>query len=362
MRSTQLIVNLKSIINNINEIKKYLGPNIKIMPIVKSYGYGSHINYCPEILNQFDYVGVALLDEAIELRKNGYKKDILILYPLSKEEFEISKKYDFILNGCNIFDIIGNQDKVRIHIEIETGMGRTGIQLKDIDEYIKKLKKYEDILVDGIFTHLSSNNDTDFSFKQIKLFEKAIKKINYNGIPLKNIHVSSSGGLKYLKYCNNFQYNMVRIGILIYGYYPNDSLKDVFHLEPSMVLKTKVSFLKTIEKGETVGYNKDFIAKRRTVVATIPFGFSDGLLPLETGEPYVIIGKNKAKIIGICMDNMMLDVTDIPSIHIGQDVYIWNNKKLTVEQIGTWCNDISNYEVLCSISERVPRVLKKSRK
>ncbi len=356
MRTTQLIVNLKSIKHNINEIKKYLGSDINIMPIVKSFAYGTHLNYCPEILNEFEYIGVAYLDEAIELRSNGYNNNILILYPLSKEEFEISKKYDFILNGSNIFDLTDNRTKVRVHTEIETGMGRTGLQLINIDEYIDNLKKNNNILIDGIFTHLSTSSDNDFSLKQINLFEQSIKKFNNNGIYPKNIHVCSSGGLKYYR---DYLYNMVRIGLLIYGYYPNDSLKEEIKLEPSMVLKTNISFLKTIEQGETVGYNKNFVAERKTVVATIPFGFGDGLLTLETGEPYVIVGSNKAKIIGICMDNMMLDVTDIPNVELGQEVFIWDNDKLKIEQLGIWCNDICNYEVMSSISERVPRVLKR---
>lgn len=356
MRSTQLIVNLKSIKNNINELKKYLGNDINIMPIVKSFGYGSHLNSCPEILNEFDYVGVAYLDEAIQLRNNGYNNNVLILYPLSKDEFEISKKYDFILNGSNIFDLVDSYTKVRIHTEIETGMGRTGLQLANIDEYLLNLKNNDNILVDGMFTHLSTNSDRDFSLKQINLFEQAVKKFNDSGIYPKNIHTCSSGGLKYY---HDYLYNMVRIGLLIYGYYPNDSLKSEIKLEPSMVLKTNISFLKSIEQGETVGYNKNFVAKRKTTVATIPFGFGDGLLTLETGEPYVIINSCKTKIIGICMDNMMLDVTDIPNVELGQEVYIWDNDKLTIEQIGIWCNDICNYEVMSSISERVPRVLKR---
>ncbi len=356
MRTTQLIVDLKNIKHNIEEIKKYLGKGINIMPIVKSFGYGTYLNYCETILNKFNYVGVALLDEAIELRKNGYKNNILILYPLSKEEFSISKNYDFILNGSNIFDIIDSKSKVQVHIEIETGMGRTGLQLKNIDEYICKLKENKNIKVDGIYTHLSSNTDKTFSLNQIKLFKEAIKIFNDNGIFPRNIHFCSSGGLKFYK---DYIDNMVRIGILIYGYYPNDSLKDVLDLKPSTKLVTKISFLKTIEKGESVGYNQNFIAKRKTVVATIPFGFADGLLTLDTGEPYVIIEKEKAKIIGICMDNMMIDVTDIPNVKLGQQVYIWDNDNLTVEKIGTWCNNICNYEVLSSISSRVPRVLKK---
>ena len=356
MRSTQLIVDLNSIEHNIREVKKYLRSDINIMPIVKSFGYGSHIHTCPDILNQFDYVGVAYLDEAIQLRKNGYKNNILILYPLSKEEFEISKKYNFILNGSNIFSLIDDETQVKIHLEIDTGMGRTGIPLCEVDDYIGNLRLVNNVTIDGIFTHLSTNSDIDFSLKQITLFEQALQKFKDNNIYLKNIHICSSGGLRYY---HNQLYNMVRIGILLYGYYPNDSLKELIDLRPSMKLKTNISFLKTIKQGDTVGYNKNFIADDDTIVATIPFGFGDGLLTLETGEPYVIIKGCKAKIIGICMDNMMLDVTNIPDVMIGDEVYIWDNDKLTVEQLGIWCNDICNYEVISSISERVPRVLKR---
>lgn len=356
MRSTQLIVNLKNIKHNIEEIKNYLGNSINIMLVVKSYGYGSHLNECPEILNEFDYVGVAYLDEAIQLRKNGYKKEILILYPLSKNEFEISKKYDFILNGSNIFELINDNSIIKVHTEIETGMGRTGLQICNLENYINKLKDNENIILDGLFTHLSTNSDYDFSTKQIDLFEHAIKMFYKENILPRNIHMSSSGGLRYYK--NNL-YNMVRIGLLIYGYYPNDSLKDIINLKPSMVLKTNISFLKTIDINETVGYNKNFIANRKTIVATIPFGFADGLLTLEVGKPYVIVNGKPAKIIGICMDNMMLDVTEIPDVKLEQEVYIWDNCNLKIEEIGEWCNGICNYEVISSISERVPRVLKR---
>lgn len=355
MRSTQLIVNVNSIENNIKKIKDYL-PNTKIMPIVKANGYGTFLNHCPDILNEFDYVGVALLDEAIELRKNGYKNKILILYPLSKEEYEESKKYDFILNGSNIFDICDNKKEIKVHTEIETGMGRTGLQEKEFNKYIINLKTYKNIQVDGLFTHLSTNSDETFSLKQIDRFNRSIEEFKNNGINLNNIHLSSSGGLKYH---NPDLYNMVRIGLLIYGYYPNNSLKGVLDLEPSMVLKSNISYLKTIEKGDTVGYNKNFIAEDKTTVATIPFGFADGLLTLETGEPYVIVNGQKAKIIGICMDNMMLDVTGIEDIKVGKEVYIWDNDKLTMDEIGEWCNGICNYEVMSSISTRVPRVLRR---
>jgi len=355
MRNTQLIVNINSIESNIRKIKEYL-PDTKIMPIVKANGYGTFLNHCPDILNEFEYVGVALLDEAIELRKNGYKNKILILYPLSQDEFEESKRYDFILNGSNIFDICDSKREVQVHTEIETGMGRTGIQEKDIDKYIINLKKHKNIQIDGLFTHLSTNSDEKFSLKQIDLFNRSIEEFKSNDINPNNIHLSSSGGLKYH---NPNLYNMVRIGLLIYGYYPNNNLKGILDLEPSMVLKSNISYLKTIEKGDTVGYNQNFIAEKKTNVATIPFGFADGLLTLETGEPYVIVNGQKAKIIGICMDNMMLDVTNIEDVKVGQEVYIWDNDKLNIDEVGKWCNGICNYEVMSSISTRVPRVLRR---
>lgn len=355
MRNTQLIVNINSIESNIRKIKEYL-PDTKIMPIVKANGYGTFLNHCPDILNEFEYVGVALLDEAIELRKNGYKNKILILYPLSQDEFEESKRYDFILNGSNIFDICDSKREVQVHTEIETGMGRTGLQEKEFNKYIINLKTYKNIQVDGLFTHLSTNSDETFSLKQIDRFNRSIEEFKSNGINPNNIHLSSSGGLKYH---NPDLYNMVRIGLLIYGYYPNNNLKGILDLEPSMVLKSNISYLKTIEKGDTVGYNKNFIAEDKTTVATIPFGFADGLLTLETGEPYVIVNGQKAKIIGICMDNMMLDVTNIENIKVGKEVYIWDNDKLNIDEVGKWCNGICNYEVMSSISTRVPRVLRR---
>ena len=266
----------------------------------------------------------------------------------------MSKTYDFIINGCNIF-LFDDISKTKIHVEIDTGMGRTGIQINDVDNYISKLKKNDSIIVDGIFTHLSTNKDQEFSNKQLKAFDKVIKKFNDNGINPSNIHAISSGGLKYYK---DYLYNMVRIGLLMYGYYPNDSLKDKLQLEPSITLVSKISYLKTIEKNDTVGYNHYFVADKKTVVATIPFGFGDGLLTLEPTGPYVMVNNKKAKIIGICMDNMMLDVTDIPDVKEGQEVFIWDNKNLTIDEVGKWCNDICAYEVLTSISPRVPRIFK----
>lgn len=357
MRSTQMIVDLKSIKENIINIRKYVGNNVEIMPVVKANGYGTHLNYCPDILNEFNYVAVALLDEAIILRKNGYLNDIFILYPLSKDEIEIAIQENFIVNGSNIFEIKDTFEKpIRVHVEIETGMGRVGVQEKNINEYIRKLNNNPNVLVDGIFTHLSSSKNKEFSLKQINQFEEVVKVFSDHNINPKYKHICCSGGLVNYK---DYIYNMIRVGLLIYGYYPNESIKGKIDLKPSMCLKTNISFLKKVDVGDTIGYNRNFVAKRKSLIATIPFGFADGLIGMETGLPCVIIRGQLAKIVGICMDNMMIDVTDIAEVKIGDEVYIWDNDKITIDEVGEWCNGICNYEVMASISERVPRILKR---
>lgn len=361
-RPTQLLVDLKAIEKNIANIKKMIGNGVQLMPVVKANGYGTHLNFMNEILSSFDYIAVALVDEAIAIRDIGYKHNILVLNPPVKEEYDAIIKYNLTVNGCNydtllkLNSIVDGQ--IKIHIELETGMGRTGVAIDDLDAFLKKIKLLNNIEIDGVFSHFSSSSkNLNYSHCQIVEFDKGLEIFKDNNINPKNIHLCSSGALLNFK---DKLYNMVRIGIMLYGYYPNKQLKEKIKLYPSMILKTKINFLKEISIGTAVGYNKNFIAKRVTEVATIPFGFADGLIGLETGDPCVIVNERKAKIIGICMDNMMIDVTDIENVQLETDVYIWDNKNLTVEEIATWCNGICNYEIISSLSERIPRVIEKN--
>lgn len=356
MRVTKLEVNLNNINYNVKKIKEYIGKDVELMPIVKAYGYGSFINYESDFLNQFNIVGVALLDEAIEVRNSGYKGDIFILYPLLEDELVIAIENGFIVNSSNFLTIdinkISSNNKIRTHIEIETGMGRTGLLKDDIDKYLNIINNNKNIILEGIFTHLSSSRTYyDFSIEQLNKFDDIVLYFENKGINFKYKHAICSGGLNDFK---DYLYNMVRIGLILYGYYPNATIKQILKLKPAIKLKTKVTFLKEINKGDSVGYNRNFIAKKKSKIATIPFGFGDGLIGLETGEAYVIINSKKAKIIGICMDNMMLDVTNI-DVNINDDVYIWDNELLTIEQVASWIPDLCSYEILSSISKRVER-------
>jgi len=361
MRNTRLYIDTKKIKDNISIIQWYIGNNIQMMLIIKCNAYWTYLNKLIELTNNFKYVGVALVDEWVYLRRNGYKGNIFVLYPPSKEELKDIIKFKLFFNGCDIDKLEyfnkKSDKKLTIHIEVDTGMGRTGIQIKDIYAYIKRLKKLENIVVDGIYSHLSSSSsDIDFSKLQIERFQTALNIFKDESINYNYAHIYNSGAIFSFK---DSIFNMVRIWLLIYGYYPDDKFKKSVSLYPSMKLKTNISFIKKINVNDTVGYNKNFIAKRKSTIATIPFWFGDGFIGLEAGEPYnpyVIINKIKAPIIAICMDNSMIDVTDIPKIKIWDEVIIFDNEQLTIEEVAWWCNWICNYEIIASLSDRIPRI------
>ena len=358
VRQTKLIVDLDAIFNNIVNIKKELG-DVMLLPVIKANAYGTYINKYLEIFHKCDinYVAVALVDEAIELRNNGYIGNILVLNPILVEEVEAVLEYDVVINGCDLdmLKYISNIAKreVKIHIEIETGMTRTGVKLEDLDTFIDEVITLDNIVVEGVFSHFSSSSkDREYSLLQINKFEEGLAIIKHKRINIKYIHMCNSGAMFNYKEC---RYNMVRIGIMLYGYYPSDKIKNYIDLKPSLTLKTKINFIQSVKANTAVGYNKNYITNKDSIIATIPFGFADGLIGLETGEPYVIINELKIKIVAICMDYMMIDVTDIPNVKVGTDVFIWDNKNITVEEVAKWCNGICNYEIISSLSERIPR-------
>lgn len=240
-----------------------------------------------------------------------------------------------------------------MHIEIESGMGRTGVQEKNVDSFIKQIKKMENIIVEGIYTHFAeSDTNREYTQNQIDRFNKAVELIKKEFNTIKYIHCANSGAILNI---NNYPGNMVRPGIMLYGYYPDLRLKDKINLKPSCILKSKISFMKEVESGTPIGYGGTYITNRKTKVANIPIGYADGIKRAMSNNGNVVIHGRKAPIIGtICMDSFMVDVTDIEDVEIGNDVYIWDNKIITVEDIARECKTI-NYEILCTISNRVIR-------
>lgn len=359
---TVLEINTNAIIHNFNYYKKKLYSNTKIMVMVKAFGYGNGGIEIAKILEnqKVDYLGVAFADEGIQLKNNGIKTPIMVLNPettsyesiiLNKLEPEI---YSF--KGLNQFVKIcieKNITEYPIHIKIDTGMHRLGFEEGDIIELIKLLKQEKSVKIISILSHLATSDNLDFidfTLHQIHTFENICKKIE-SELNIKTIkHILNSSGISNF---SDSQQDMVRLGIGLYGI-SNDK-EEQKYLENVSTLKSIISQIKTIKPKESIGYGRRFIAKSTIKSATIPIGYADGISRLWGNENgYVIINNQKAAILGsICMDMLMVDVTNI-NCEEGDDVIIFGEQP-TLQEIANATQTIA-YEVIAGISQRVKRV------
>ena len=355
-RCSVLEVNLNNFIDNVEVIQKYVGDSKKIMPIIKANAYGTYINKRLDIINRFDIVAVALVEEAVELRELGYEKEIFVLNQSYVEEIDliIDNNITIGISDISFLKELGSRkENVKVHIEIDSGMGRTGVL--DLDSFILEVKKYSNVIVEGIYTHLSSADD-DFVYteKQLSYFKECVLKAK-NEFSLKYIHSSASNGLLNFK---DDVCNLVRPGIILYGYESFPGVKDLIDIKPVCKFKSKITFLKEVEEGTSISYSRSFITSKKTKVATIPLGYADGIRRCLSNKGSVVVNGGKVPIIGkVCMDSFMIDVTDL-DVSVGSDVYIFDNDIIKVEDIASIYDSI-NYEVISTISSRVPRLFDK---
>lgn len=353
-RPAYMEVSLSNLEYNISQIKNKIGKDVKIMPVIKASGYGTYINNRLDIINQFDIVAVANVDEAVFIRKLGYKKEIFVLNQPYDDEIEKIIRYNIVI-GISSYEFAkklgDSKEKVTVHVEIGTGMGRTGVHPYKIEKYLKTLPN--NVKVEGIYTHFSSADvDDEYTKKQLKSFKNAVKKTEDILGSLKYIHAAASNAL--LNYPES-HFNLVRPGIILYGYESSDNTLEKIILKPIAKLKAKITFLKEVEEGTSIGYGRSFITKKHTRVATVPLGYADGFRREFSNGWKVLIKNKKVPIIGkICMDSFMVDVTDVENIKIGDEVTIWDNDNIKLEELAKKCNTI-NYEILCGIGARVPR-------
>ena len=358
---TTLEINLNAIIHNINVHKSQLKPNTKVCAMVKAYSYGLGGYEIAEFLqhHHIDYLGVAYADEGADLRKNGITTPILVMNP---EQNSYESIIDYHLEpeiyNFRVLELFGNilnfkgLENYPIHIKIETGMHRLGFKEEEIDELIEKIKQYR-FKVASIFSHLSSADNPKeeaYTLKQFETFErisqKIIEKLGYQ--PIRHI-LNSAGIANY----NDYQYDMVRIGIGMLGFSPNEKIQK--ELQNVVSFKTLISQISEVKKGESIGYNRNFIAKKDTKIATIPVGYADGVPRLMGNEKgFLWIKNKKIPIIGnVCMDMLMLNLGDLPAKE-GEEVILFNSIP-RLKNFAEYSQTII-YEVLTSISRRVKRI------
>lgn len=347
-------IDLDNFRHNMSCIREKIGPDVTIMPVIKANAYGTYLNTRLDILNDYDIVAVATVDEAVFVRNLGYRKQIFVLNQPYESEIEKIIAYNIIV-GISSYDFAAKLgetgEPIKVHLEIGTGMGRTGVHPYRIDKYINQLPK--NVIVEGIYTHLSSADiDDTYTLKQLKSFNAAVATAKELLGNLKYIHAAASNGIV------NFpdsHFNLVRTGIIMYGYASAEDTLDHIDIKPIASLKGKITFLKTVNAGTSIGYSRSYITKRESKVATVPIGYGDGFRRTYSNGWEVMIRGKKVPIIGkVCMDSFMVDVTDIEDVALGDEVIIWDNENITVEDLAERCDTI-NYEILCSISDRVPR-------
>ena len=361
-------VNLDNIINNIKEIKKNINGE-EIIAVVKAnaYGHGA-VDVAPVLIeNGADRLAVAMLSEALELREAGIKVPILILgyTDVAFSEMLINNDIEQTVYSLDYAKELSKKAEAlgkvaKIHIAVDTGMGRIGFlpNEKSVEEVVE-ISKLSNLRITGIFTHFSNADEQDKSYahNQIEKFNFFINEIEKREVNLGLKHISNSASIIDIE---DAHYNAIRPGIILYGYYPSDYInKDKLKLMPALSLKCQVIHVKELPKGEYIGYGRKFRTERDSVIATLPIGYADGYVRGLYEKAHVIINGKLAPVVGkICMDQCMIDVTDVGPVKVGDEVVLLgedNGVKNNADDIAKMLDTI-NYEILCMIGRRVPRI------
>ena len=362
----------KAIETNVRQLRTKLSKNCQFMAVVKADGYGHDAKVVSDyaIKGGASQLGVATLSEGIKLRSFGVKEPILILGNLyTKRDLTISFKNDLMptissIRECLICNNIGKHFglKFSFHLKVDTGMSRLGFEFKKFVEQFEKIKSFENISIEGIYSHLSSadeNNALDLKsttqLQRLK-FNDLLKQINVDRDKNIKIHLANSAGMLLNK---DFHFHMVRVGLSMYGYSPLDKIDKNLLLKPALFLKVKVAFIRTIDPGVGVSYGGKFVTSRKTKLAVLSIGYADGV-PRNLSGKINVIHNNKfyPQVGSITMDQMMVDITGSNEIRIGSTMVLLGSegdKTISPFDWATKSNTIP-WEILCSFKNRLPRV------
>ncbi|MBN1971875.1 MAG: alanine racemase [Candidatus Delongbacteria bacterium] len=354
-RPTRAEIDLSAFVGNYKKIKN----NFSVMAMVKANAYGHGITKISRVLTDLnvDFLGVAYIEEAVYLRKQGIDVPILVLGAINPNQLKDFIDWNIDITASSIeklkaVDTIAKicGKKARVHLKFDTGMERIGVHWYNANSMISVLKDLTNIDIIGVFSHFScSDTDEEFTNTQISRFDNVVQSLNSSGLYAKYYHLSNSSGVKFEvpKYIN-----MIRPGISLYGY-------GISNLKPVMNFKTSVSYFKVVRKGNPISYNHTFTPNVDTRIITLPVGYGDGYMRALSNKSKVAIGDKLYPVVGnICMDQMMVDIGPEGTAYNGDEVLLFGgNGKLEIsaEELASLAGTIS-YELLCGISLRVPRV------
>ena len=363
---TWVEIDLDAVAHNTRAMRKKVGKDRKILAIVKAdaYGHGAIEVSRTLVKNDVNMLGVAIPDEGIELRKNSVNIPILLLNPVLPDQICEALKHSLELTICSLHSAteISRIAKksflhAKIHVEVDTGMGGTGVHPDQVLPLIRSLISLENLTFEGIFTHFHSSEETDKSstIKQNALFQKILQEIRENDIQIPLIHAANSAATLNMP---ELYFNMVRLGLVLYGIYPPNSASEDINLKPVMRFMTKIINIKHLDPGSTVGYGGTCKLSRPTKVATILVGYKDGFSRSFSNLGKVLVNGTTASILGrICMDRCFIDISDIPDVHVGSEVVLFGiqkNERISIESVAKLIDTIP-YEIVCNIGRKSQR-------
>lgn len=361
-------IDLDAIYNNLKALKENTKEGTKICAVIKTDGYGhGAVPIAKKVEDLADFFAVATMEEALNLRKHGVKAPILVLGHTPAEDFEKAISEEIRLNVFHI-EMARQLSRVAqslgkrayVHVKLETGMNRLGFQVcEDSLLQVEEISRLPGIFLEGIFSHFARADEADKTSarKQYEVFDGFITDLKNRGVEIPIKHMGNSAVIIELP---EFDVDMVRAGIALYGMYPSDEVEaSRVKLTPALRLISQVSFIKTIQPGEAVGYGGTYVAARETKIATIPIGYGDGYPRNLSNKGYVLLHGKKAPITGrVCMDQLMIDITEIEGVTEGDEVVLVGSdgsEKISVEELSSLAGTF-NYEFVCNLGKRIPRI------
>ena len=367
-RPTLAIIDRAAVKSNYVHLKKNLAKGVKILAVVKANAYGHGAVEITKTLEKAgcDFFGVAVCEEGIELRRAGIKSRLIILGGIYPDQIRDVVKYDltpviFDIETAHLLNdaLFRKTDRgIKVHIKIDTGMGRLGLLPNEVVPFFHRLKGLANLEVEGLLSHFAEadEDNKDFSRKQLNTFLKVIKAVRDSGLDPQFLHIANSAAV--IEYAPS-HFNMVRPGIMLYGVYPAQRMTKRISLKPAMRLVTRIVHLKKAPKGSSISYGRKYVTKKEGVIAAIPIGYADGYPRHLSNKGEVLIRGQRAVVAGVvCMDITMLDVTDIKGVNKGDEVVIIGRQgadEITADEVAKQAGTIP-YEIFCGISSRVPRV------
>ena len=362
--STVAEIDLDAFRSNILQVRRCVGPHRAVLAVVKAnaYGHGLVPISRAALSEAVEGLGVAFVEEGIQLRKAGIRRMILVMAGFLPEETGALLEYNLtpvVSHPTQIESLKRYREKarhpIRIHLKLDTGLGRLGLLEKDVAPFIRQAREVKGIEIQGLMSHFADEglDDPHLADEQIGRFEKTQIAIEGMGVKTPMTHMANSAAIMGME---RAWFNMVRPGIMLYGYPP--SAPAAIPLRPVMTLKTRIINLKRVAAGTPLSYGRTFTTRRDSLIAVLPIGYADGYSRAWSNRGEILIGGRRLPVVGrVCMDMTLVDVTDLPSVGMGDEAVLMGSQGSEALYADELARDLGSipYEILCAVGQRIPR-------